>query len=345
MWILDWASPSETGKQSWQRLYIPETDRNPFCYIEPVVEESERPSGARNDNGADAKTDMDCTDVPQKTRPMENEKLFPSAMASGIVNLVTSNIVSTSTSTAAAKPLAAANLQQDRRVEQPEKRALNATKAEPGISADSIKKPELARLLDIVRPATTNAALEHTAWNADLSREASKDAGHTIPPPDQPLKQEPGPTMPTNNNDRLVAQPDTLDPKRNKAADAAPALPAPVDMHIGVELNPSHKEAKDYRKKGYCENYRGFIDSYDKHVESAAHQKYANKVAKFAQLDGLLAKLQRRPRVDFVLPSYQCPPPQSQSLNRAPALPLHRLAATSPRHWHLNLLTRNAVKK
>ncbi|KAF9092368.1 hypothetical protein BGX23_004367 [Mortierella sp. AD031] len=293
------ATPSETGKQPWPKIYIQDTDRSPFCYIEPAVKESERPPEARDDKGEDAKADKDCGDAPQEAQPMENEKISPSAMASGIVNSVTSNIVSTSTS-AATKPLAATNLQQDRRVEQLEKRALNATKAETGISVDSFKRPEFAHPLDIVRPDTTNTASGHAARNVDPDRETTKDARHTMQPPNQPLKQEPGHTMPTNN-DHLVAQLDTLDPERNKATDAAPALPAPADMHIGVGLNPSHKEAKDYRKKGYCENCRGFFDNFEKHVESAAHQKYANNAAKFAQLDVLLAKLQRRPRVASAL--------------------------------------------
>ncbi|OAQ29565.1 hypothetical protein K457DRAFT_19072 [Linnemannia elongata AG-77] len=287
------AKPSPTGKQPWPRLYIQDSDRSPFCLIEPVTKASERPTGERDDKGQEIKQDKDLSNAVQDARPADDQKLSPSAMASGLVNSITSNIISTTTSTAS-KP-AAANPQQDRRVEQLEKRALNATKVEAAISADFVKKHEFARPLDVVRPDTGSKTVGNATQDIGPGRESIADAGSKMQPPTLPVKHiHPGLAI-SANNERAVAQGnDTLDPVRREANNAQPAHPV---LEAPISHTAKHKEAKDYRKQRYCENCRGFFENFEKHIETPAHRKYAHDASKFAQLDILLTKLQRKPRI------------------------------------------------
>ncbi|KAF8945693.1 hypothetical protein BGZ47_002146 [Haplosporangium gracile] len=285
------AKPSSTGKQPWPRLYIQESDRSPFCFIEPVIKASERPSRARDDKGQEIKADKDFANAVQDAGPADDQKLSPSAMASGLVNSITSNIISMTTSTAS-KP-SAANPQQDRRVEQLEKRALNAVKVE-AVPTNFANKPEFARPLDIVRPDTGCAVVGNATKDTIPTRETVADAGNKMQPPTLPAKQNPGLVI-SANNERTVAQGSTtMDLARRDATNAQSAHPIP---ETPASHTAKHKEAKDYRKQRYCENCRGFFENFEKHIESPAHRKYAHDASKFAQLDILLAKLQRKPRI------------------------------------------------
>ncbi|KAG9067449.1 hypothetical protein KI688_012232 [Linnemannia hyalina] len=286
------AKPSPTEKQPWPRLYIQDSDRSPFCLIEPAIKASERLSGARDDKGQEIKQDKDLPNAVQDARPADDQKLSPSAMASGLVNSITSNIISTTTSTAS-KP-AAANPQQDRRVEQLEKRALNATKVEAGVSTDFVKKQEFARPLDVARQDKGGATVGSATQDIVPDREAIADAESKMQPPTLPVKHNSGLAI-SANNERAVAQGhDTLVPVRREANNALSTHPI---LETPVSHTAKHKEAKDYRKQRYCENCRGFFENFEKHIESPAHRKYAHDASKFAQLDILLAKLQRKPNI------------------------------------------------
>ncbi|KAG0375637.1 hypothetical protein BGX24_008844 [Mortierella sp. AD032] len=278
------AKPSATGKHPWPRIYLQESDRSPFCYTELPNKESERPLGMRDEKGDNTKVDKDLANTAQDARPADDQKLSPSAMASGIVNSITSNIISTTTSTTAKSAVAIP--QQDRRVEQLEKRALNATKVETGVSADSNKKLEFARPLETTRQDTYVTALGNTGQDTAPNRGTIAHAGNKMQPPTLTPKLNAGLT----NNERAVAQGrEATDSSRNGAINAHPThlIPeAPVDHTV------TQKEAKDYRKQRYCENCRGFFENFEKHIESPAHRKYAHDASKFAQLDILLAKLQ-----------------------------------------------------
>lgn len=243
------AKPSSTGKQPWPRLYIQESDRSPFCFVEPVLKASKQSFGAQNDNGQDIEADKGHTDAVQNARPADDQKLSPSAMASGLVNSITSNIISTTTSTAS-KP-AAANPQQDRRVEQLEKRALNATKVDTVVPNDFAQKPEFARPLDIARPDRENV----TVNNAAIA-----DSGSKMQPPTLPAKQQAGLTISANNEVAVAQGPDILDPSRRETTNARPATP----IAAALVSHTVHKEAKDYRKQRYCENCRGFFEHFEK---------------------------------------------------------------------------------
>ncbi|KAG0296793.1 hypothetical protein BGZ96_008521 [Linnemannia gamsii] len=286
------AKPSSTGKQPWPRLYIQESDRSPFCFVEPVLKASERPSGARDDKGQDIEADKGQTNALHVARPADDQKLSPSAMASGLVNSITSNIISTTTSTAS-KP-AAVNPQQDRRVEQLEKRALNATKVDAGVANDFAQKPEFARPLDIVRPDKGYVTVGNATQYTVLGRETIVDSGSKMQPPTLPAKQHAGLTFSENNEGAVAQGPDTLDPTRRDTTNAQPAL---LVAAASVSHTVNHKETKDYRKQRYCENCRGFFENFEKHIESPAHRKYAHDATKFAQLDILLAKMQRKPKI------------------------------------------------
>ncbi|KAF9139492.1 hypothetical protein BG015_002011 [Linnemannia schmuckeri] len=285
------AKPSSTGKQPWPRLYIQESDRSPFCFIEPVIKASERPSRVRDDKGQEIKADRDLANTVQDAGPADDQKLSPSAMASGLVNSITSNIISTTTSTAS-KP-SATNPQQDRRVEQLEKRALNATKVE-AVPTNLPNKPEFARPLDIVRPDTGCATVSDATKDTVLGRETITDAGSKMQPPTLPAKQSPGLVISANNERAVGQDPTTMDLARRDAMNVRSAHPIP---ETPVSHTAKHKEAKDYRKQRYCENCRGFFENFEKHIDSPAHRKYAHDASKFAQLDILLAKLQRKPRI------------------------------------------------
>ncbi|KAG0196662.1 hypothetical protein BGX33_001389 [Mortierella sp. NVP41] len=111
-------TPSKTVKQPWPRLHIQDSGRSPFCYIEPVIKELERPPEAWVDKGGRRQGRQGRQGLRGRSSrgtTHGQRKADPSVMASGIVNSVTSNIVLTSTLTAT-KPLAATGLQQDRRV-------------------------------------------------------------------------------------------------------------------------------------------------------------------------------------------------------------------------------------
>ncbi|KAF9125100.1 hypothetical protein BGW39_007652 [Mortierella sp. 14UC] len=290
------AKPSATGKHPWPRLYIQDSDRSPFCYIEPAIKESARPSGMRDDKGDDIKVETDLANAAKDARLADDQKQSPSAMASGIINSITSNIISTTTSTTA-KPVVAIP-QQDRRVEQLEKRALNATRAETGVSADFIKKPESARPLDIPRLDAVVASFGNTRLDTALNKESTADTGDKMQPPTITPKLHPVVATPTNNERSVTQRHEIADSARNGATNTKPthAIPeAPVDRAV------THKEAKDYRKQRYCENCRGYFENFEKHIESPAHRKYAHDASKFAQLDILLAKLQRKPKIASAL--------------------------------------------
>ncbi|KAG0271854.1 hypothetical protein BGZ95_000276 [Linnemannia exigua] len=290
------AKPSATGKHPWPRIYLQESDRSPFCYNEPASKESERPPGIRDDKGDNTKVDKDLANAAQDAQPADDQKLSPSAMASGIVNSITSNIISTTTSTTAKSVVAIP--QQDRRVEQLEKRALNATKVETGVSVDFNKKLEFARPLDMARRDTDAATLGNARQDTTPNRGTLEDAGNKMQPPTLTPKLNTGLVISTNN-ERVVTQGhEAADSARDGATNAQPTHVIP---EVPVDRAVMHKEVKDYRKQRYCENCRGFFENFEKHIESPAHRKYAHDASKFAQLDILLAKLQRKPKITSAL--------------------------------------------
>ncbi|KAF9924696.1 hypothetical protein FBU30_005389 [Linnemannia zychae] len=284
------ATPSSTGKHPWPKLYIQDSDRSPFCYIEPVAKVPAGDMGVHNGTREDVKANRE-TNAAQDIQPLGDLKISPSAMVSGIVNSITSNIISTTTS-AAIKP-AAINPQQDRRVEQLEKRALNATKAEIGLAhapkkSESIPPP-------LVQKDSKNPAQEAGIQATEPDNTTNVGRTPVIQPPDQPNNQTPGSITPTNN-ENTIAQ--GRGAARSETKFVQPTQP-PAETANSYAV--SHKEPKDYRKQRYCENCRGFFENFEKHIESPAHRKYAHDASKFAQLDILLAQLQRKPRISSTL--------------------------------------------
>jgi hypothetical protein len=179
-------------------------------------------------------------------------------MASGIVNSVTSNIISTTTSTAA-KPVIALP-QHDRRVEQLEKRALNATMMEAGVSVDFTKKFEFTQPPDIVPPDADNDSLGTSRKDTALSREATADTGNKMQPPVATPRLHPEVVAPLNNDCSAAQGYEVANLTRNGVTDIKPcnAIPEPVDHTL------TQKEVKDYRKQRYCENCRGFFENFEK---------------------------------------------------------------------------------
>ncbi|KAG0370375.1 hypothetical protein BC939DRAFT_507550 [Gamsiella multidivaricata] len=315
--ILAYDYPKDAEKPyPWPRIYVQSTHKTPFVCIDnrskdakdtKEVKESKDAKDAAKDAAKDTSKTNDNHNhndyiADNKEKGSENGEGFPrnttsrpilqrspsaSVLASGLVNSITSNIVSTSSAVNKTPAMHGIRNIQDPILEQLGKRALNAIKGEAGIVPD-IKKTEF------VRPANVLKLSKHSIQSNSVfsKREplGTIDVNVAVARPGRPAIAP------------LVAVTSVEAPSRQSVpTQATRELHGPVNEHslkanTVKEPSVTATVVKDYRKKGYCENCRMNFGDFDKHIASAEHRHQAQERNKFEQLDQLLHLLQRKPK-------------------------------------------------
>ncbi|KAF9968662.1 hypothetical protein BGZ70_000507 [Mortierella alpina] len=260
------------GGTPWPRLYVQShSNRSPFVFAHDRSKSTKKPDETVNDKDEtlkDAEVAQKGQEAPAGSNTAAGDtRMMPSVPASGIINSVTSNAISTTS--AMGKPVAVQGLQNT--LDQLGKRVLNATKGEAGI-------PPVVKTSEFVHPGSIFRA-NRTTTDTDLNRLKRQPLGavdlNTVAPEES--KQPPAEPV----QDRLSATAlDAHQPKERQAEENATQTAAP----------------KDYRNKGYCENCRQLYDDFNAHTATPEHRRYAHDSSKFAQLDKLLMALQRKPK-------------------------------------------------
>ncbi|CAO3569330.1 unnamed protein product [Mortierella alpina] len=260
------------GGTPWPRLYVQShSNRSPFVFAHDRSKSTKKPDEIVNDKDEtikDAEEVQKGQEIPAESNTAAcDTRMMPSVPASGIINSVTSNAISTTS--AMSKPVAVQGLQNT--LDQLGKRVLNATKGEAGVPS-AVKTSEFVHPGSIVRASRTttdtdsNLLKRQPLGAIDLNTVAPEESKQ---PPAEPMQDKQSATA-------LDAQ----QPKERQAEESATQAAAP----------------KDYRNKGYCENCRQLYDDFNAHTATPEHRRYAHDSSKFAQLDKLLMALQRKPK-------------------------------------------------
>ncbi|KAG0099502.1 hypothetical protein BGZ93_007378 [Podila epicladia] len=299
--------PRASGVEpEYPRFYMESTSRTPYVSVEKkksythsVIATVAEKKGLTVDGKVAIQT-------PTPPLSKMDVKRAPHALASGIINSVTSNIVTT-TSIASTQPGIVSNFQ-DRAIEQLGKRVLQSTVADAGMATSLSKKApfihpgHVDRGLSLLNPdaSRSKGVLSHpqpSRASLDLARP------HT-PTPKTPLPSQPltlSIKMTTTQQPTASSRPPTpiaMQPPRpptpglSKTVTGALVQPRPGDMPEVPGIN----EPWDPRKHGYCENCRMGYASLDDHVRTKLHMKFSKDERRFAHLDLLLAKVQRKPK-------------------------------------------------
>ncbi|KAG0027110.1 hypothetical protein BGZ82_009146 [Podila clonocystis] len=297
--------PSAPGVEpEYPRFYMESTSRTPYVSVERkkvyahnAITTVAGKKGLTIDGKAANRTP---TPPPSKM----DSKRAPHALASGIINSVTSNIVTT-TSIASTQPGIVSNTQ-DRAVEQLGRRVLQSTVAEAGMATSLSKKTPFAhpglvdRGLSLLNPDASRS--KGSPSHPQPSR-ASIDLARPLTPtpktPQPSLSLTPSVKMATAQHPTVPSRPPTpigMQPPRPPT----PVLSKPVAGTLaqprtgGMPEIPGLNEPWDPRKHGYCENCRIGYTNLDDHIETKLHMKFSKDERRFAHLDLLLAKVQRK---------------------------------------------------
>ncbi|KAF9576311.1 hypothetical protein EC968_009285 [Mortierella alpina] len=256
------------GGAPWPRLYVqPHSNRSPFVFAHDRSKRTKKPKETvknKDETAVNAEEGQKGQEIPvEATATAGDTRMMPSVPASGIINSVTSNAISTTS--AMGKPVAVQGLQTT--LDQLGKRVLNATKGEAGV-------PPVVKTSEFVHPGSIIRANKTTADADSVS-----------------LKKQPlaAVDMNTANPDR--SKHPHMEPVQDKALDAQPPKEKQAEGTATRTAVP-----KDYRNKGYCENCRQLYDDFNAHTATPEHRRYAHDSSKFAQLDKLLLALQRKPK-------------------------------------------------
>ncbi|KAF9933151.1 hypothetical protein BGZ67_004389 [Mortierella alpina] len=322
--ILATEFPNEAPKYGgapWPRLYVqPHSNRSPFVFAHDRSKRTKKPEETVNKDKDEttkgAEEGQKDQEIPAETNATPcDPRMMPSVPASGIINSVTSNVISTTS--AMGKPVAVQGLQST--LDQLGKRVLNATKGEAGVVPPVVKTSEFVHPGSIVRAnRTTTTDMESNSLKrqplvgVDLNTVAPEQS--KVPPP-KPVQDRPSAT----------------------ALDAQPLKEKPVEESATRATVP-----KDYRNKGYCENCRQLYDDFNAHTATPEHRRYAHDSSKFAHLDKLLMALQRKPKVVTVHADAQATEQgQASGKDGSPAMVDNNpaLVAVSEQHAKPNLDT------
>ncbi|KAF9955545.1 hypothetical protein BGZ72_003634 [Mortierella alpina] len=261
----------KSGVVPWPRLYVqPHTNRSPFVYSQDPSKSTKNPEETVKDKDETAKDTEEGQKGPEITAEANatcDTRMMLSVPASGIIQSVTSNAISTNS--AMSKPVAVQGLQST--LDQLGKRVLNATKGEAGVPP-VVKTSEFVHPGTIVRANSTTAGLDS---NSQQRQPLAAVHSNTVTP--EQLKQQP--TEPVQDKPSTTAL-DVQQSKEKKAEESTVQAAAP----------------NDYRNKGYCENCRQLYDDFNAHTATPEHRRYAHDSSKFARLDRLLMALQRKPK-------------------------------------------------
>ncbi|KAG0253178.1 hypothetical protein BG011_006504, partial [Mortierella polycephala] len=269
--ILSHEYPPDTrrGVPPWPKIYVQATTKTPYVHLESRSKHSKQPPTALDNKDEDVKVAKPGQDLPQESSAKCNVKEAAPMIVSGIIDstisnvIFTSNVVSTSnaisTNSAIGKPTGIHALQNtpDRVIEQLGKRVLNSTKGQAGIVPE-MKQQQFMNSADVVRTAKSSA---HRAL---LSR-----------------KQEPLAAIDTNTfNSRLPTQ----SPSMAQPTQQPPVPTFKIPQHVTEEKGSQAKPVTE------------IAPAATPHINSREHRQYARDQSKFAQLDTLLALLQRKPK-------------------------------------------------
>ncbi|GJJ73127.1 regulatory subunit for Cdc7p protein kinase [Entomortierella parvispora] len=266
---------SSSVKCPWPKIQLHMTERSPFIHIEPRVPKQEAQAVPARQGIEPAAAAGEAPRVPEA----QDVQPSPSALASGIVNSVTSHVVSTTSAMGKAHHAQGPEAAHDEVLRQLGKRTLPAPKADAIVSAAMVatvptqdsKKAEFARPAEIVRPGSAGVLLEAGASKFRLQK--TEQQPQAVPQTKTVIATADA-TVPIP-----LGLPPVPDPARQEQLKAlAPAVP------------PEH------RKKGYCENCRGFFEDMNRHIASQAHRIYAHDASKFVHLDKFLLRLKRQPK-------------------------------------------------
>ncbi|KAF9302457.1 hypothetical protein BGZ74_005331 [Mortierella antarctica] len=192
---------------------------------------------------------------------------------------------------------------------------MDSTVAEAGMATSSSKKapfvhPGLVdRGLSLLNPDASRS-------KGTLSHPQPSRASIDLARPHTPTPKTPQPSLPLTPSVKMTTAqqpaapsrpptPITMQPPRpptpvlSKTVAGTLAQPRTGDM---PEV-PGLHEPWDPRKHGYCENCRMGYVSLDDHVRTKLHMRFSKDERRFAHLDLLLAKVQRKPKP--VVPSIQ----------------------------------------
>jgi len=228
---------SSSGKCPWPKIQLHMTERSPFIHLEPRTPKQEAQAVPVKQDIEPSAAAGEAPRVPQA----QDVQITPSALASGIVNSVTSHVVSTTSAMGKAHHAQGPDATHDEVLRQLGKRTLPVPKFDIAVSApvaaavplQDSKKIEFARPAVIVRPSNGGASLD-----AGIAPPRSEKAEPQAVPLPKPITVTADATVPTP-----LGLPPVLDPARQEQLKAlAPAVPT------------------EHRKKGYCENCRGFFD-------------------------------------------------------------------------------------
>ncbi|KAF9582698.1 hypothetical protein BGW38_010875, partial [Lunasporangiospora selenospora] len=264
------------SRPPWPKIYHHTTDHSPFTFVDEGRRHKSQAAKAPHDEQP-AQLPVNKDKEPEKAADQPDElQQGHSAVVSGFVNSVTSNMLST---TSAIGKIATPQVAQDipdRLFEQLGKRILNASKAEAGVGPD-LKK------VDIIRPAA-NATPPPRLTNT-TDRHLQVSSKNLVLAEKEPLNiQAVILDVPATPQDQVKDENVPKDP--NQAATQA------------LQNDPSATRThKDRRKLHYCENCRHHFYDWDEHLESPRHKSRAQDMSRFAQLDDLLSQLERKPRL------------------------------------------------
>ncbi|KAG0056419.1 hypothetical protein BGZ83_005134 [Gryganskiella cystojenkinii] len=302
---------TSNGKLPYPKFHLQPTERSPFTYVKIKAPAKEEP------HGVPEKQDVEPSAVAGETPEgplVHDAHRPPSAVASGIVNSVTSHVVSTTSAMGKALAGQGPHGTQNAVLEQLGKRVLTAPKVgdtiaaptvppPPVVTAQELKKGEFARPADIVR--SNNADIKGTR----LFEKIEQKNGQTIPITVVATTTEPAETAKPAHPAGPAGPAGTAEP----AGPAAPVGPAET---AEPALAPAMDEARleqlkalapgvpsEQRKKGYCENCHGFFDDMNRHIASQAHRIYSHDSSKFVHLDKFLVRLSRKPRKESTIES------------------------------------------
>ncbi|KAF9319109.1 hypothetical protein BG003_009910 [Podila horticola] len=299
--------PSVPGVEpEYPRFYMESTSRTPYVSVERKKGYTHNAIAAVAEKKGLTVDGKIATRTPTPPLSKMDVKRAPHALVSGIINSVTSNMATT-TSIASTQPGIVSNFQ-DRAIEQLGKRVLQSTLAEAGMATSSSKKtpfvhPGLVdRGLSLLNPdaSRSKGILSHpqpSRTSIDLAR------SHTPTPktPQPSLPLTPSVKMTTAQQSTVLSRPPTpisMQPPRpstpvlSKIVTGTLAQASPGGMPDVPGLN----EPWDPRKHGYCENCRIGYTNLDDHIQTKLHMKFSKDERRFAHLDLLLAKVQRKPK-------------------------------------------------
>lgn len=227
---------SSSGKCPWPKIQLHMTERSPFIHLEPRTPKQEAQAAPAKQEIEPSAAAGEVPRVPQE----QDVQIMPSALASGIVNSVTSHVVSTTSAMGKALNAQGPEAAHDEVLRQLGKRTLPVPKVDTMVSVPVVatvplqdsKKIEFARPAEIVRPSNGRVSLD-----APPRSEKAEQQLQAVPQA-KPFTTTADATVPAP-----IGLPPVLDPARQEQLKAlAPAV------------------ATELRKKGYCENCKGFFE-------------------------------------------------------------------------------------